>query len=162
MGAGDDFGGEGLNGRAGEGKNVYRGGGGVDDQESRKEIEQSLTPEQLQLFAKENQDMLKQYEDTLDQVRSVLLIRHYSHDCMLTRHHLTGQLNVPCLRYPNCRLLWSRISTSKAPTYPSWSQTPFPRQRMLVVGIKSLRERRRERVLPEWYSGLVVDCVGSW
>lgn len=30
---------------------------------------QELSPEQLQLFAEENQDMLKQYEDTLDQVR---------------------------------------------------------------------------------------------
>lgn len=34
-------------------------------------IEPDLDPLQLQLFAKENQDMLKQYEDTLDQVRYV-------------------------------------------------------------------------------------------
>ena len=34
-------------------------------------IEQQLSPEQLQLFAQENQDMLKHYEDTLDQVRYV-------------------------------------------------------------------------------------------
>ena len=40
----------------------------VNDQES-KEIEELLSPEQLQLFAQENQDMLKHYEDTLDQVR---------------------------------------------------------------------------------------------
>jgi syntaxin 18 len=33
--------------------------------------EQQLDPEQLQLFAQENQDMLKQYEDHLDQVRYV-------------------------------------------------------------------------------------------
>lgn len=32
-------------------------------------IEQRLSPEQLQLFAQENNDMLRQYEDTLDQVR---------------------------------------------------------------------------------------------
>lgn len=32
-------------------------------------VEQQLDPEQLQLFAQENQDMLKYYEDTLDQVR---------------------------------------------------------------------------------------------
>ena len=41
------------------------------EDESRRDIEQQLSPEQLQLFARENQDMLKQYEDTLDQVRSV-------------------------------------------------------------------------------------------
>lgn len=38
------------------------------DAESRA-VEQQLDPEQLQLFAQENQDMLKHYEDTLDQVR---------------------------------------------------------------------------------------------
>lgn len=32
-------------------------------------IEQQLSPEQLQLFAQENNDLLRQYEDTLDQVR---------------------------------------------------------------------------------------------
>ena len=41
------------------------------EDEARREIEQQLSPEQLQLFAKENNDMLKQYEDTMDQVRYV-------------------------------------------------------------------------------------------
>lgn len=67
-------GGGGMNGRVGEGRNEYRGGGGVGEDESRREIEQQLSAEQLQLFARENQDMLKQYEDTLDQVRLVLSI----------------------------------------------------------------------------------------
>lgn len=38
-------------------------------QEEKENIEQVLSPEQLQIFAKENQDMMKYYEDTLDQVR---------------------------------------------------------------------------------------------
>lgn len=38
------------------------------------EVEQQLSPEQLQLFAQENQDMLKHYEDTLDQVRYVQVL----------------------------------------------------------------------------------------
>lgn len=42
------------------------------EDEARQEIERQLSPEQLQLFAKENNDMLKQYEDTMDQVRYVL------------------------------------------------------------------------------------------
>lgn len=37
--------------------------------EEKESIEQTLSPEQLQIFAKENQDMMKYYEDTLDQVR---------------------------------------------------------------------------------------------
>jgi len=44
------------------------------DEIERKEIEQHLSPDQLQLFAKENQDMLKHYEDTLDQVRYVVYV----------------------------------------------------------------------------------------
>lgn len=34
--------------------------------------EEDLTPEQIQMFEKENQDMLKHYESTLDQVRYVM------------------------------------------------------------------------------------------
>ena len=34
-----------------------------------------LTPEQIQLFEEENSDLLRHYEDTLDQVRSVLTAR---------------------------------------------------------------------------------------
>lgn len=45
------------------------------DEEERKKIEQQLSPEQLQLFAQENSDMLKHYEDTLDQVRYVISLR---------------------------------------------------------------------------------------
>ncbi|KAI9732560.1 MAG: hypothetical protein M1834_003895 [Cirrosporium novae-zelandiae] len=39
------------------------------EEDEKKAIEQQLDPEQLQLFAKENQDLLKHYEDTLDKVR---------------------------------------------------------------------------------------------
>ena len=39
------------------------------DASEKKSIEQTLSPEQLQLFAQENNDMLKHYEDTLDKVR---------------------------------------------------------------------------------------------
>jgi len=41
------------------------------DEAERKRVEAQLSPDQLQIFAKENQDMLKHYEDTLDQVRYV-------------------------------------------------------------------------------------------
>ena len=48
------------------------------DEAERKRIEQQLSPDQLQLFAKENQDMLKHYEDTLDQVRYVNYTVNYT------------------------------------------------------------------------------------
>ena len=41
----------------------------LQDDLDKKMIEQQLSPEQLQLFAEENSNMLKHYEDTLDQVR---------------------------------------------------------------------------------------------
>ena len=43
--------------------------GAVELEEERKRTETQLSPEQLQLFAKENNDLLKHYEETLDQVR---------------------------------------------------------------------------------------------
>ncbi|KAF3923055.1 hypothetical protein ABW20_dc0105047 [Dactylellina cionopaga] len=39
------------------------------EEEDGKDIEQVLSADQLQIFAKENQDMMKYYEDTLDQIR---------------------------------------------------------------------------------------------
>ena len=43
--------------------------GAVEMEEETKQTEMQLSPEQLQLFAKENEDLLKHYENTLDQVR---------------------------------------------------------------------------------------------
>ncbi|KAI9799348.1 MAG: hypothetical protein M1833_004047 [Piccolia ochrophora] len=40
------------------------------DELERSQIEQQLSPEQLQLFAQENQEMVKHYEETLDKVRT--------------------------------------------------------------------------------------------
>lgn len=48
---------------------TYRGGSVVQQDVPVFNPEEELTPEQIQLFEKENQDMLKHYESTLDQVR---------------------------------------------------------------------------------------------
>ncbi|KKY21780.1 putative snare protein syntaxin 18 ufe1 [Diplodia seriata] len=49
----------------------YSGGKAADlDEKTGLHVEQELSEEQLQLFAEENQDMLKHYEDTLDKVRT--------------------------------------------------------------------------------------------
>jgi syntaxin 18 len=63
----------GMNGSssAGTGSADYRGKTSYNQHESSMVIENQLDPEQLQLFAQENQDMLKQYEDQLDKVRYV-------------------------------------------------------------------------------------------
>ena len=55
---------------SGSGGGGYKGKmGAVEMEEETKRTEMQLSPEQLQLFAKENEDLLKHYEDTLDQVR---------------------------------------------------------------------------------------------
>lgn len=65
----------GSNGSHGAGGSVdYRGKTSHAQEDSNGVIENQLDPEQLQLFAQENQDMLRQYEDQLDKVRYVL---HY-------------------------------------------------------------------------------------
>lgn len=54
----------------------YRGGEGVRmEQQSQHatNIEDELTPQQLQMFEKENQDMVRHYEETLNQVKYVVL-----------------------------------------------------------------------------------------
>ena len=63
-----DLSGDGPGGRS-KGGLSEKGAALESEQETRTEIERQLSPDQLQLFAKENQDMLKQYEDSLDQVR---------------------------------------------------------------------------------------------
>ncbi|KAK3176837.1 hypothetical protein OEA41_008162 [Lepraria neglecta] len=71
MGGMNGFTGDAGQGAGGSGGSGYKGGGeAAMDDEDRRQIEQQLSPEQLQLFARENQDMLKHYEDTLDQVRT--------------------------------------------------------------------------------------------
>ena len=49
----------------------YRGKTSYAPDDSSVVIENQLSPEQLQVFAQENQDLLKQYEDQLDKVRYV-------------------------------------------------------------------------------------------
>ena len=82
VGGQEGDGGVGLDARGGGGGGSGMGTGrkGVDveveedEKESRRRIEEQLTPEQLQVFATENRDMLKHYEDTLDQVRYVFCL----------------------------------------------------------------------------------------
>lgn len=62
----DEYGGfSGVNGASKD----YREKTTLEQDAESQAVEQQLDPEQLQLFAQENQDMLKHYEDTLDQVR---------------------------------------------------------------------------------------------
>jgi syntaxin 18 len=99
MPATTDFGG--MNGSHGA-EVDYRGSSSQYQEAEAAATEQQLDQEQLQLFAQENQDMLKHYEDHLDQVR-------YVRDVCYRPPCLTGCLGPPrslCLRYRNCNRHW--------------------------------------------------------
>ena len=51
---------------------TYKTSGGLHLETEQANPEDELTPEQIQLFEKENQDMLKHYQSTLNQVRYVI------------------------------------------------------------------------------------------
>ena len=55
--------------RSGQANGYHTGTAILEDDETKGGIEQQLSPEQMQLFAQENRDLLKHYEDMLDQVR---------------------------------------------------------------------------------------------
>jgi hypothetical protein len=84
--------------------NGYRGKTSALQDEESKAVEEQLDPEQLQLFAQENQDMLKHYEDTLDQVRYVSCFLLYE---LATNSVLAWQRS-PYWRYPSYRQHWLR------------------------------------------------------
>ena len=93
------------------------------EEEARREMEM-LSPEQLQLFAKENQDMLKRYEDTLDQVRYVLVaLDVHLHFFVLLAKLIsachTAPQNARCWKSPSSSPHLFRIWIFKAPTYRS-------------------------------------------
>ncbi|CAN9132557.1 unnamed protein product [Alternaria alternata] len=68
--ASSDYSGMDESHNAGNKAGDYRAKSTYNPDESSAVIENQLDPEQLQLFAQENQDMLKQYEDQLDKVRA--------------------------------------------------------------------------------------------
>lgn len=79
-------------------------------------VEQQLDPEQLQLFAQENQDLLKQYEDHLDQVRYAQCsfrgsLRRLTSNSALRKSH--------CSRFPSCTLHSQPISACNPNTSTS-------------------------------------------
>ena len=74
IGGVNGFGGGGKGGMGGAGGGGYKNKiplGAVEMEDESRRAENQLSPEQLQLFEKENDDLLRHYEDTLDKVRYV-------------------------------------------------------------------------------------------
>lgn len=83
------------------------------------QIESQLSPEQLQLFAEENDTMLRHYEDTLGKVQYVSLYVHIV-DIKLTIFRIGMQKN-HFWRYLHYKKPWCLTSPLKKSIYRSWS-----------------------------------------
>lgn len=92
----------------------------------------TLTPEQIQMFEKEEQDMLKHYESTLDQVRWV------GKRCWQPRiggaKRVTGRPRNRSSRSRSCRPSWSTTWRRSRHTSSSWSRIPSSRPRTSEAG----------------------------
>lgn len=82
----------------------------VDEYERKSAVPtQDLTDEQIQMFEKGNQDMVKHFESTLDKVRYGTCLGRFLRSTPGT-NCVTGPLNNHCSRFPNCKICWSAIS----------------------------------------------------
>lgn len=120
-------------------------------------IEDELSPEQLQMFEKENQDMVKHYEDTLNQVKYVEPLSG-SKDC--ANSHL-GPLRNRWLRSQNCKHNSFRTWLLNPRILICWLQIPISQQKMLVVVTRSSRRHQNGRAQPNMSSTRHAQVASS-
>lgn len=144
-----DYGGINGSHNAGSESGDYRAKSTYNPDESSAAIEKQLDPEQLQLFAQENQDMLKQYEDQLDKVRYVL--RNARLEQLLTRAVQRKSRSWTSRNYTRRSHL---TSACRRRTSTSSLRTRSIRRRMLGVETRSSSVRRSGAVRRRSCSGL--------
>jgi hypothetical protein len=117
------------------------GGGGMDfeapdahvlSQSDTARIEAELSPEQLQLFAEENDSMLRHYEDTLGKVQYVPLSLFLWGVCfgLGNRLMIAGMRRNHCWRFRRCRKLSLRILLRRRSIFSSLLRMWIRRRRM--------------------------------
>ena len=120
-------------------------------------IEDELSPEQLQMFEKENQDMVKHYEDTLNQVKYVkpnAKSKGYANkDVGLQRNRWS--------RSQNYKHNLSRTWLLNRHILICWWQTLTSQQRMSVVVTRSSRRHQNGRAQPNMSSMRHAQAVSS-
>lgn len=104
-------------------------------EQTRTEPEDELSAEQIQMFEKQSQDMLKHYESTLDQVRYAAGMS--KEDGPLLTPSLLGQPKNPLSRYPNFRPNLLTISTYNQNISTSWNGIPTRLKPILTVEISN-------------------------
>lgn len=86
------------------------------EESQRANVEEQFSPEQLQAFEKENQDMVKHYEATLDQVRYVVFVNAIHHNSNI----IVGWLKSLSSRFQSFKHNWSIISKRNRRISSSW------------------------------------------
>ena len=82
-------------------------------------IEDELTPQQLQMFEKENQDMVRHYEETLNQVKYV---ESLSESQWASANEVTGLQRSRWSRSRSCKHNWSRTWKLNQSILICWSK----------------------------------------
>ena len=126
----------------------YRGQSSHVQDESSAAIEQQLDPEQLQLFAQENQDMLKQYEDQLDKVRYAKAPPSYG----AAANSVSALPRSRSWKSQSCSRRWLAISRYSLRISSSWWRTRSIRRTMSGAETRSSSGRRREGARRRWSS----------
>lgn len=127
-------------------------------------IEAQLSPEQLQLFAEENDTMLRHYEDTLSKVQYVLSNLYWV--CSMANSVLETPRSL-LLRFRLCRVRSSPIFLLRRSISRSWSAMLIPLIRMLDAEIRSLSVRtsagvRRRPCFGEPWACVLGLLCGIW
>ena len=133
----------------------YRGTSSHTRDESSAAIEQQLDPEQLQLFAQENQDMLKQYEDQLDKVRYVALSLSYK----TTANQMLVLQRSHSWKSQSCSRRLPAISRSSQHTSSSSWRIHSIRRKTSGAGTGSSGGQRREGAQRSWSFTLRLDSA---
>lgn len=98
----------------------------------------NLTEDQVQMFEKGNQDMLRHLESTLDKVRQVLSRREYLLWLWLRgANHVVGPPRARSSRLPSSRTCSSATWPRSRRTLTSWSPTRSRRPRASARGTRS-------------------------
>ena len=124
--------------------------GAVEMEDENRRAENQLSPEQLQLFEKENDDMLRHYEDTLDKVRYVVLFPSAFlrpppspftslHTSFFSFLLITpsARSNAPSSKSPPCQQHSTPTSPRSKSALINWSATPSSRPRTWAAGTRS-------------------------
>lgn len=121
-------------------------------------IEQQLDAEQLQLFAQENQDMLKQYEDQLDKVRYVA--GHVAGPTAANGHTAPRKNHSP--RSRSCSRRSPATSACRRRTLTSWSRTRSTLGTMSGAATRSSSGRRSAAARRKRCFGRRASSARGW